>query len=169
MNAKDPKRLYQEAYDLQYSEHDFKKAVGLYRDIIEYFPESKQAGFAKAQIDRIKSMMEELPGESTDELERLTKLSKAEDDEVTVDAKFTALKTIPTFLKIAAGIIVIAGVGEAINAGINSNFERSAVVAASSVLFAFFPWTLAEVVRVVPAIEENTRKIAKLLEENQRW
>jgi hypothetical protein len=82
MNARDPKHLYQEAYDLQYDQHDFKKAVRMYRDIIEYFPESKQAGFAKAQTERVKSMMAELPGESTDEVERLTKLSKEEDDKV---------------------------------------------------------------------------------------
>jgi tetratricopeptide (TPR) repeat protein len=49
-------QLYQEAYAAHYSERMYEKALDIYQQIIELYPDSTEAGYAKTQIKNIELM-----------------------------------------------------------------------------------------------------------------
>ncbi len=51
----DSKSIYKNAYSIHYKEKNFDKALPLYQKIIEDFPNSAEAGYAKSQIDNVKN------------------------------------------------------------------------------------------------------------------
>jgi len=55
MNSKE---LYELAYNFHYSKHDFSKALETYQGVIEQFPVSPEAEYAKNQITSIQNMDE---------------------------------------------------------------------------------------------------------------
>lgn len=48
--ATEPGRRYQAAYQVHYDGKDLRDALGLYRGIIDAFPDAPEAGYSRAQV-----------------------------------------------------------------------------------------------------------------------
>jgi uncharacterized protein YbjQ (UPF0145 family) len=66
---RDPEALYREAYDAHYVEHDVSRAFAGYTALVEKYPDSREAGYARAQLQNLEG--------SRAELERLHSLEAA--------------------------------------------------------------------------------------------
>jgi hypothetical protein len=49
-------RLYSEAYDLQYKKSNPEKALSIYNEIINSYPETKEAEYPRTQINNIEKL-----------------------------------------------------------------------------------------------------------------
>lgn len=57
MTNGDSKQMYQQAYSLHYSEQKPEEALALYRKVVEEYPTSQEANFAKTQISNIEDAL----------------------------------------------------------------------------------------------------------------
>jgi hypothetical protein len=158
-------KIYQRAYEMHYTEKDYEGAVSLYREVIERFPMAKEAGYAATQIENIDGMS---PEDMAAEREREDQKARDERAAPTpkrnvrkIESRFGALRTVSGALKVLAFINAIGG---GIAALIAFSSRGGAMIGLPMLLAAAFSvvlcWALAEVVLVVLAIEENTRRAA---------
>jgi uncharacterized membrane protein len=152
----------------------------LYRQVLEKFPDSKQARYAETQVENIEEKPESVRereqadsvradgGEAVDGASQAAPASRktggaTEPGDIEVDSKFTALETISGFLKLVAVVNAISTLA-AFPIGQEAGAGAAVFVFVTCLISAAVCWTFAEVVLVLPAIEKNTRKVAKLLE-----
>jgi len=65
MNSKE---LYQKAFELHYTVHDYERALELYEQILREEPNSPEAGYCKHQIAEIDAIIEEeMPNDRANE------------------------------------------------------------------------------------------------------
>lgn len=158
-------KLYKRAYEMHYTDKDYEGAVALYREVIERFPNSKEAGYAASQIENIDGMS---PEEIAAEQERKTQVEQDDGavhvpkrNAASIESRFGALRVVSGAFKALA---FINGIGGGIAALMVFSSNNGAVLGLPMLLASAFSavlcWALAEVVLVVLAIEENTRRAA---------
>ena len=86
MNLNDAERWYDKAYTLHYKDRDLEGAYYYYRYIVQHFSDSKEARYARQQIENLKStnvLTDEIIASTEDRLQNLgtqeAPTSKAED------------------------------------------------------------------------------------------
>ena len=92
MNLNDAERWYDKAYTLHYKDRDLEGAYYYYRYIVQYFSDSKEARYARQQIENLKStnvLTDEIIASTEDRLQNLgtqeAPKSKAEEREDAVE------------------------------------------------------------------------------------
>jgi hypothetical protein len=152
--------LFQKAYELHHERGDIEGAVALYREVVERFPSSEAASRAADQLAVIDEMSEE-------ELDRAAALARDAVADAPLpddDPGFGALRVLGVAFKILAIFNLVAGVVTALVATAEPDIGISGLVAVLGGAFsALVCWALAEAIRALLTIEENTRRTARLL------
>jgi hypothetical protein len=155
-------QTYQEAYHVHHTVEDLERAAKLYRLVIEQWPTSKQADFARTQIENIEEMSKKqrpkVPsvssrmGSST-ETERRSTLPGVN------QSQYPVLGTISLLFQILAGINVL---GLALVGFWSMSLgSMGTVVGIGLLLWAVFSgllcWAISELIHLGVDIERNTR------------
>ena len=166
------KQLYEEAYDLHYHKHRFNEAVEIYKQIIDQYPDSPEAGYSKTQIGNIEKM-------SDMEKQRYASVESSGNNGVLNDTQMTVVSSesipqsqTPTFSLLfnALGIIsLVSGIYGFISFLPSSNYESfgvnlgamayypSILSRVSGLLSAFLFWALSSVIRRLQFLEDSVR------------
>jgi hypothetical protein len=157
--------MYKKALELHHERGDIDGAVELYRKVLEQYPSTEAATLASAQLADINQM-------SDDDLEDAQARSEPgaiRDVEPDDGPGFGALRLLSVIFKILAAFNLVAGFVTALVATSEPDIGVSGLAAVLGGGFsAIFCWAIAEAIRALLSIEENTRRTVRLLESQRR-
>jgi hypothetical protein len=166
--SNDSESIYEEAYAAHYEDADAEKAKRLYRAVIEKFPDSKEAGYARTQLQNLDSNPPQPDRSRNLTSTQSTSSGRRNSDSspsavASVKNAFPVLETISTLFKVLALVNALGCIAVGIYVG-------GAAILAGILLGAFsgvLCWAIAESILVLLAIEKNTRAAARAVESSE--
>lgn len=160
----DSSELYKTAYSLHYNDNEYDVAIEKYQELIDKFPDSKEASWAKTQIGNIGNLT---PLEkSKAERARLSRLEERPDIEFTqpkfqsatgIGKTISAIGWILVALLITGSIFVFATEREPANL-------LNVTILLIGILLGFIIVANGQLLQAVVSIENNSDCLAQLLE-----
>ncbi len=165
MDASDA--MYQKAYELHHEAGDIAHAVELYREIQQRFPNSDAARRAATQLETIDEVSDaELERAYEDASSADTSRGAPPDDDLPGS---TALRFVSVLFKILAVFNMLAGFITGLVATSDPQMGISGFVALlAGAVSALFCWAIADSIRVLLTIAENSRRAVALLESDRK-